>query len=320
MPHVERVCVGKDAISRARSTAALLGGAVSADGEVHLPPQAISRFVSLLNARAEHHCAAALPTLIRRLPAHIIANAELGLPMLDVTNLRASASLVICAAGPSLRESAPAYVTDRADVWACNSAAAWLRDAGLSFNRVFAIDAAPRLLPEIAPCNAGYLMSTAVDPEVLRSLVGWGADVQLFHDPTAAPDVLWPLLVHFFSDNQPCIRGGPTVLGRAVALGVAAGYESITLLGADCAYGVRDELHANGDGFGAHVFEAITLEGTLGGRVWRTSPELLRSARWLARETQKRPNLLHVVGDSLINALLESGSEAIEDMVRAVAA
>lgn len=164
-------------------------------------------------------------------------------------------TVVICGAGPSLRENAAAYCGDEAgddvDVWGINSAAGWLWDNGLRLTHAFTVDQTPTLLKEWVNCwPVEYLIASSCHPHLTTYLKRHNRHVTFFHNfvGIAKPPVVWEdtdgtertidyesWLYSLLYD--PTVRVGAGLNGttRAVDLAAFMGYDRIVVLGADCA-------------------------------------------------------------------------------------
>jgi hypothetical protein len=188
--------------------------------------------------------------------------------------------VVICGAGPSLRDHAAEYCPEGDQVWGCNSAATWLHDNGHTVTHGFTVDQTPQMLAEWASVPPiEYLLASSCNPFLAEMLVRAGRAVTFFHNycgvpgPTVSYNVCGGCRTMFdraATDPQPAcpacqgttsegatvmyeewlyealypptitVGSGLNAVTRAVDLAVYMGFSQITVLGADC------YIHATG--------------------------------------------------------------------------
>lgn len=249
--------------------------------------------------------------------------------------------LVICGAGPSLKDHAAEYCETADQVWGCNSAAIWLRENGHRCTHAYTVDQTADMVNEweTAPEGMIYLLASTVHPHLVEHLRSKGRGIQWFHnyvgikgEPVTWPDAdgkdrtmgredwLYATLFPF------CVRAGSglNAVTRALDCAVFAGFKKITILGADCALRTTGPIpenvdvgspeyldwlrtntvmHADGGSALASNASAMTFNGEIDGRVWVTKADLIISAVWLTKMARRLGGLVEIVGDTLPNAL-----------------
>lgn len=92
-------------------------------------------------------------------------------------------TVVICGAGPTLRDHAAKWCPRGDQVWGCNSAATWLYQHGYKVTHGFTIDQQPQMVAEWydAP-PLDYLLATSVHPHLTEHLRKVGRHVTFFHN------------------------------------------------------------------------------------------------------------------------------------------
>jgi len=302
----------------------------------------LERLARKASPKVEHHINLQNP-VGQHFEEYIRANAairkEHGLPVVR-ENEAAGQSLVICGAGPSLREHA-ARTAEGDQVWGCNSAVVWLHEQGYKVTHGFTVDQTPEMLHEWATVPpVDFLLATSVQPELVKMLLGRCRSVAFFNNYVGIPKepvlsasgpiefeewlygALFPPTIKTFS--------GLNAVTRALDLARYMGFEKITVLGADCALKVsrvldpsvpagspehqrwlEDEcvMHADGGNALASGATALTLEGEIDGRVWVTKPDMMITAVWMEKMRQEDPARIEYVGDTLPNALRDKTDE-----------
>ena len=179
-------------------------------------------------------------------------------------------TLVICGAGPSLRDHADDYCMGQYDhVWGCNSAATWLYDNGYKVTHAMTVDQQSHMIEEwySAP-DIEYLLASTVHPHLSKYLKDMGRSLTYFHNfvGVEGPDVAICECGHFSENHGPngCLQcecrdldesvmsyehwlyslfydstvvcgAGLNTATRAIDLAGFMGYDEIKVLGADCA-------------------------------------------------------------------------------------
>ena len=257
--------------------------------------------------------------------------------------------LVICGAGPSLREHAADYCHLGDQVWGCNSAAIWLHDNGYRCTHAYTVDQTPEMVNEweSAP-EMVYLLATTAHPHLVSHLRAKGRGIQWFHNYVGiqGEPVTWPdadgkdrtmgredwLYATLFPHT---IRAGSglNAVTRALDCAVYAGFRKITILGSDCAVKttgpvpenlplgsdayldwVKREtvMHADGGSAVASNATPMLFNGEIDGRVWVTKADLIISAVWLVKMVRRLREVgadIEIVGDVLPNALADKPDE-----------
>ena len=210
--------------------------------------------------------------------------------------------LILCGSGPSLPKVKPLLaVHPEADVWGCNDALMWLTKRGLKVTHGVGIDQSPDLYMTCwtAPPAVRYLLASSASHQLFAHLIRYGHRdrITLFHSFIGfeGEEELYRLLY----PPAPMVGSGLNVVNRSIPLAVFMGYQTIYLVGADCALGRRDTMHA-----GETTAETgIILRGKVGGRRWATKPDMLASACDLVRQKREMGERLQFVGDTLPKAL-----------------
>ena len=249
--------------------------------------------------------------------------------------------LVICGAGPSLADNAAEYVPLADEVWGCNSALTWLIGQGYKPTHGFTVDQTAEMLVEwMSAPDVTYLLATTAHPHLVEHLRTTGRDIRWFHNYVGVkgPDMQWP---DASGKNVKMMRedwlyavlypftiragSGLNSVTRAIDVAVFMGYETITVLGADCAvrtlgpipddlvYGTPAHyewlrgntiMHADGGHAMASNASATLFNGEIDGRTWVTKADMVISAVWLVKMA-RRLNHLRLIGDTLPNALAD---------------
>lgn len=259
--------------------------------------------------------------------------------------------IVICGAGPSLRDHIADYADIADEVWGCNSALVWLANNGHRVTHGFTVDQTPHMLEEWGDTpDVEYYVASTVDPNLVELLNMRERRVSFFHNyvgiqkpPVAAPDpdnpgedIILPyedwLYMALFPE-APKLGSGMNTATRAVDLAIIMGAERITLLGADHALRIsgpapdapagseehmrwlREETEMHADGGHALASEAtpVTLEGEIDGRLWVTKPDMMLSAIFLV-EMARCHKHLEIIGDTLPGALMDKDDKFLDKL------
>jgi len=216
--------------------------------------------------------------------------------------------LVLCGAGPSLRDGiGPAMDGHDGECWGINSALVWLWNQGHKVTHGFTVDQTLPMLEEweSAP-PVEYLLATSVHPNLTDFLTAKGRQVTFFHNfvgmqPKGVEEFMYQRLF----PGTCMVGGGLNSVNRALCLALWMGFDPIVILGADCALGPNDEMHADGGGPEVAGATALILEGEIDGRTWRTKTDMIVSAVDLVRMKRQFGDRLELVGDTLPNALMD---------------
>lgn len=247
-------------------------------------------------------------------------------------------SLVICGAGPSLLEHAGDYCTTADEVWACNSALPTLIANGHRVTHGLAVDQTPEMLSEWATApDVDYLLASTVHVHLVDFLRMKGRRIRFFHNyvgikkaPVQWDDEHGVLKRAEYEDwlyallYPGTVRAGSglNAVTRAIDVALVMGYETITVLGADCALRVTRpmpdcelgspehikwltedvQMHADGGHALASNATMMTLSGDIDGRTWWSKPDMLISAEFLMRMARRWPKI-KLIGDTLPVAL-----------------
>lgn len=256
-------------------------------------------------------------------------------------NIATGQHVVICGAGPSLVANTAEYCSKADALWGCNSALTWLVANGYHPTHGFAIDQTPEMLTEwyTAP-DVEYLLASTVHVHLTEYLRQKGRRVRFFHNYVgiAKQPVEWADASGVMKRSEyedwlyallfpGTIRAGSglNAVTRAIDVAICMGYETITVLGADCALNVKKpkpvgveigsdehirwlkedvQMHADGGHALASGATMLTMEGEIDGRLWTSKPDLLISAVFLAQMHKKLKGRLRLIGDTLPVALL----------------
>ncbi len=98
-------------------------------------------------------------------------------------NSHVGKTVVICGAGPSLRDTAAKFCPRGDEVWGCNSAAVWLYENGHKVTHGFTVDQTAHMLEEwatIPPID--YYLASTCNPNLGKMLMDAGRTVTFFHN------------------------------------------------------------------------------------------------------------------------------------------
>lgn len=301
--------------------------------------------------------------------------------------------LVICGAGPSLRENAGnewhaklaklgwvgfqisripwvrrrlGYCWGADQLWGVNSALPWLIAHGYPVTHGITVDQTPEMVNEWESLpDVKYLIPSTSHPHLVAALIGAGKDVTWFnnfvglqgrpvelcdcgHDESEHADgcqheggcgctAYTPTVMDFeswlYASLYPmtCRAGtGLNSVNRALDVAVYMGFDTITILGADCALRIKNKLtkgtepgsdehkrwlvedtmmHADGGNALASGATPVTLGGEIDGKWWESKPDMMISAVFLEKSRQVLGDRLRLIGDTLPNALRDKPDE-----------
>lgn len=259
--------------------------------------------------------------------------------------------LVICGAGPSLRETAEEWCPQGDQVWGCNSALMWLLDHGHKVTHGFTVDQTPHMCAEWASApDVDYLLATSVHPHLTSLLCSKGHSIQWFHNflGIRKPHVQWPdacgvmgtlpyedWLYNLLFPQTTRSGSGLNATTRAIDVATYMGFEKITVLGADCC--IRTDrpppkrmatgsprhlrwlrehttMHADGGHALASEASALTLQAVIDGRFWLTKVDMAITAQWLVRMARASNGRIQVKGDGLATALMDKSDAFLKRM------
>ena len=216
--------------------------------------------IQLQNPVADHHA------------TWVVGNAQYCERVVE-ENMARGKSLAICGAGPSLADTAREYCPKADHVWGCNSALLWLHDHGHKPTHGFTVDQTPQMCEEWhrAP-DVEYLVASTIHPHLTMWLTNKGRGLRWFHnyvgirerpvsygvcrdcgdvienetpivegDTCKHADVERQTMAYedwmYLSLYPPTCRAGSGLnsVTRAIDIARFMGYETISVLGADCA-------------------------------------------------------------------------------------
>lgn len=265
---------------------------------------------------------------------------DAGCTTMVATNMAKGRHLILCGAGPSLRDHADEYcknIDANVDVWGCNSAAIWLHEHGYDVTHGFTVDQTPEMVVEwLTAPPMEYLVASSVHPHLTRHLIDAGRQTRFFHNYVGIdkPKVAYDGRAMDYEDWMYCalypesVRAGSglNAVTRAIDVAYYMGYETITVLGADCALRTKSplpegakvgspehikwlqeetEMHADGGHAMASGATAMTITGEIDGREWTTKPDMIITAVFIVKMKQKMGERLRLVGDTLPAALVD---------------
>lgn len=252
--------------------------------------------------------------------------------------------LIICGAGPTLADHIEEYGPKADHVWGCNSAATWLVDNGHPCTHGFTVDQTAHMLEEwySAP-DIEYLLASSCHPHLAKFLTDKGRTFQFFHNFVGIrgrPDFVDDEGERVTYENglysvcyapTAIVGSGLNSVTRAIDLACFMGYESIKVLGADCAFQYTEECPQGVDGSPEHLrwltecttmhvdgghalaseATAVTLHAEIDGRGWETKPDMAISAVWLVMMARGLPHL-ELIGDTLPNAIIDKPDDFLD--------
>lgn len=262
----------------------------------------------------------------------VIANHR-GATRMAQMGTHAGRSVVICGAGPSLRE---ADLPPADEVWACNSALPFLMDRGLRVTHGFAIDQGRAMIAETEwarPFDVAYYLASSVHPDLVRHLRDAGRDITFFHSFLGTPEPADWIPREGFGSYEDwlyrklypasiCVGQGLNSAARAICLALAMGFDWIEVYGADCAC-VPDlpaipclpgepsyaawldgaVMYADGRTARWYGDDTPMVEATLEGRRWHTRPDMAVSASQMLRLQREYPNRIVFRGSPFLDAM-----------------
>lgn len=321
------------------------GGHPSRDAK---PLDAGNQMITLQNPVAEHFTAFITinAASCQRLPQHPKdEKCDARCTIMAQPDSKKGKHVIICGAGPSLKTHASEYLHGGdAEVWGCNSAAPWLYDNGYRVTHGFTVDQTPEMLEEwVSAPPLTYLLATSCHPHLLEFLVSKGRETCLFHNyvginkpPVAYDGRVMEFEYWMYAALYPstvCAGSGLNAVTRAVDVAHYMGFETITVLGADCALQVNKPLppgvqvgspehqrwlqedvvmHADGGHALRSGATGMTLSGTIDGREWTTKPDMMVTAVFLVKMKEKLKDRLILVGDTLPNALVGKDQDFLD--------
>lgn len=203
--------------------------------------------------------------------------------------------ILIAAGGPSLKQFPVDQARRNADTfWCLNNS--WRQFDRVVIHAVVLMDARPEMVKFCDPVGriAEWLVASQCDPSVLDKLSGPCADVTIWH--AAGPKIIDQLGLHG-------IRGGGTVLSRAINLAWERGFRDFTLAGVDSSI-TAEAHHAYPQAINDND-KRIEVETPKGAR-FITTPELAEQATTVfrqMREYEKIGGSFRIIADGLLPTL-----------------
>lgn len=272
--------------------------------------------------------------------------------------------LVICGAGPSLRETAPDYCPEADQVWGCNSALTWLQERGYKVTHGFTVDQTPHMCAEWRSMpDVEYLCASTIHPHLADMLTSAGKEIRYFNNFVGLKGPNNDAPVKTFTNEHgvadyllyedwlyallfpPTVRAGSGLNATTRAIDVAQfmGFETITILGADCCLKVKGAkrmpnyafnskehlrwlrkytvMHADGGHALASEASPLTIHAVIDsgtpdrtvrpghGRYWMTKVDMSISALWLVRMARASGGKIRLIGDTLPNAIMQKDED-----------
>ena len=223
-------------------------------------------------------------------------------------DVRKGKSLILCGAGPSLKNAARKIKRHKGDVWACNSAVNFLLQKHLRVTNGICVDNSARMYKNVwrypSP-RLVYYLASSVDPLLVAHLVHNSCrKIAFWHNYTSIEGE-----ADLYNDTElypPTIIAGEglNVVNRALDLALYMGYSSIRIVGADCGFKSGGRFHADTDEMpeGRAFLKASPefgkLIGTPGVR-WQSTADMLMSAIDLAQKAQKHNGRIQLADGTL---------------------
>jgi hypothetical protein len=322
--------------------------------DIYIPSGEFNAFVPWVEERLQRfpRIGQLITRIYLKLGKAYIKEAQIRLPYCDKVvqqNFAKDQTVVICGAGPSLKEEAAEWIPKGDHVWACNSALPWLIEQGYRVTHGFTIDQTPQMLEEwhSAP-DVEYLLASTVHPHLTDYLLSQGRDIAFFHNfvgikekPVTWPDENGVMREESWEDWAYQIMYAGTVragsglnaVTRAIDVALFGGAKEIIVLGADCCLRFKKEppkdkgpgtpefeqwlieetvMHADGGHALASGATPVVLTGKIDGRLFAVKPDLVITAVWLVVMARKLKGRLKLVGDGLPNALKHKSNKFLE--------
>jgi hypothetical protein len=159
-----------------------------------------------------------------------------------------------------------------------------------------------------------FILASTVHPNLVDHVLASGQNVRFFHSARGGVKDEFNLYAAFFPP-APIAGSGLNAVNRAVELADWLGYKRIYVCGADNAL-KGDEFYADGSPKLDHNDGAVYLTGTVNGRKWRTTPDMLMSATNLTRMVWKYGSKVTLVGNTLPRALSRTTDAFLDKCVR----
>ena len=250
--------------------------------------------------------------------------------------------LILCGAGPSLRDEADEWCPQGDQIWGCNSALTWLVDNGHNPTQGFCVDQTPAMVNEWASApDVEYIIASTAHPHLVEHLEKHERRITFFHNyvgidkrPVEYEGMTLPFEDWMYAALYPAtIKAGSglNAVTRAIDVASFMGFTQITVLGADCALRVdypfegvhgspdhlkwlkeHTEMHADGGNALASNATPVTLGGEIDGRWWESKPDMIVSAVWLVRMGRALGDGFQLIGDTLPNALKDKSDKFLD--------
>lgn len=200
--------------------------------------------------------------------------------MLGLPEHRGSGHLAVVGGGPSINDHIEELKAWPGQIWAVNGAYNWCRDHGIDA-WFYTIDAQP-LRVWFYPLENVKKAALAIDcdAEIFAKLIRDGAEVT----------------------TLPPSDGGPTSANAADWFSLEAGYAGVTWFGCEANYGDQTHAFASPD-----IPEWITIR--VGGKDYRTKPEMMEQARVMSEVIRTVPKYYHDRSGGLLAAMVEHGMD-----------
>jgi sulfur transfer protein SufE len=258
-------------------------------------------------------------------------------------------TLVLCGAGPSLKEHIDEYAPKADQIWGCNSAVTWLHKQGYNPTHGLTVDQTAHMYLEWrdAPEDIEYLVASTIHPHLADMLVNRGSRFKYFNNYVGmkGQHITWPdangkdrtmsreewVYALLFPGTIQAGSGLNTV-NRAIDVAQHMGFEKIFVLGADCAMQIKGKpkkglapgspeqlaylkkqsvFHVDGGHALASEATALILEAEIDGRFWTSKFDLCISAVWLGRQEKASKGQVELIGDTLPNFIKDRPPEWI---------
>lgn len=221
---------------------------------------------------------------------NVLFNSLLNVPWVDQIEIQSGTALV-CGNGPSLKSMIPEIkdaVMRGGIVFACNSAAKVLRNAGIEVEYQVLMDGQPSVVDELADAES-HLIASVCDPSVFCNV---------------EKPLLWHPFIPDIENYVPAgklyadIGGSYTVGNSAVCLAKTLGFKVIDIYGMDSSYHGR-ERYADGQ----YNSNELMVEVELNDKKYTTSYDLkmqVNAFLVLADELERMGCVLRVRGNGLL--------------------
>lgn len=193
----------------------------------------------------------------------------LGLPMLGEAR---HPYLAVAGGGQSVADHIEELKAWDGEIWAINGTYKFLRDHGI-LSRFFTIDPLPGI--------AG--MSANVDSAVMATICDPAAFAAAFHAYVELVDL----------DDYPC---GPTTAATAPIIAITRGHRQVSFFGCESSFGKTTHAYENRD--------VPLLEVACHGQTFRTNPQMLQQAQYLAEQIRIAPDVLIDRSGGLLSAMV----------------